>query len=163
MVPRVRDKKNLGTQRISNKSRLVGAARETSKFPNWSFLTRSRRGNMAEILPIRRKTLYDQSINQLNKNKRFPWQTFGTSCKCHGSEFWKRTSRVTVRHVFHAKWSSLLLNDSELTLWNHYCSRMTNVGWFRGSLLPTNSRHHERITKYLTIFHCKETNQLPTK
>ena len=51
---------------ISMRSRLVRAARETSKFQNWSHLTKSRRGYMAEILliAIRRKTLSNQSINQ---------------------------------------------------------------------------------------------------
>ena len=46
---------------ISMKSRLVRAARETSKFQNWSHITNSRRRYMAEILPIRRKTLSNQS------------------------------------------------------------------------------------------------------
>ena len=49
---------------ISMKSRLVRAVRETSKFPNLSLLTNSRRRYMAEISPIRRKTLIKQSINQ---------------------------------------------------------------------------------------------------
>ena len=42
---------------ISMKSRLVRAVRETSNFQNWSLLTNSRRYYMAEILPIRHKTL----------------------------------------------------------------------------------------------------------
>ena len=50
---------------ISKKSRLVWAAREISKFQNWSILTNSRRRYMAEILPIRHKTLSNQSFNQL--------------------------------------------------------------------------------------------------
>ena len=36
----------------------------TSKFQNWWVLTNFRRSYMAEILPIRRKTLSNQSINQ---------------------------------------------------------------------------------------------------
>ena len=49
---------------ISMKSRLVRAARETSKFQNWSLFTNTCRRYMAEILPRRRKTLSNQSINQ---------------------------------------------------------------------------------------------------
>ena len=49
---------------ISMKSRLVRAARGISKFQNWLHLTYSRRRYMAEILPIRRKTLSNQSSNQ---------------------------------------------------------------------------------------------------
>ena len=48
---------------ISLKSRLVRAARETSKLQNRSYITNSRRRYMAEILPIWRKTLSNQSIN----------------------------------------------------------------------------------------------------
>ena len=48
---------------ISTKRRLVRAARETSKFHRWSSCINSIWPYMAEILPIRRKTLYDQSIN----------------------------------------------------------------------------------------------------
>ena len=44
------------------KSRLVRAARGTSKLQNWSHFTNSRRRYMAEILPIRRITLSNQSI-----------------------------------------------------------------------------------------------------
>ena len=55
---------------ISMKSRLVRAARETSKFQNWSHFTDSRRRYMAEILPIRRKTPSNQSINTF---KNFCW------------------------------------------------------------------------------------------
>ena len=66
MVPRVKDNNPLGTQKISLKSRIVRAARGTSKFQNWSHLTNSRRRYMAEILPIRRKTLSNQSVNQSN-------------------------------------------------------------------------------------------------
>ena len=44
---------------ISMKRRLVRAARETSTFPK-----SIRRRYMAEILPIRRKTLHNQSFNQ---------------------------------------------------------------------------------------------------
>ena len=50
---------------ISIKNKLVRAARETSKFQNWSHLTYSRRRYMAAILPIRRKILFNQSINIL--------------------------------------------------------------------------------------------------
>ena len=57
----------LGTQKIVSldfeESKLARAARETSKFQNWSHLTNSRRRYMAEILPIRRKTLSNQSTN----------------------------------------------------------------------------------------------------
>ena len=49
---------------ISMKSRLMKAARGTSKFQNWLHLTYCRRRYMAEILPIRRKTQSNQSINQ---------------------------------------------------------------------------------------------------
>ena len=49
---------------ISMKRRLVRAASEISKFQNWSHLTNSHRRYMAEILPIRRKTLSNQSINR---------------------------------------------------------------------------------------------------
>ena len=52
----------------SMKSRLVGAARETSKFHNSLLLTNSRRCYMAEILPIRRKTLSNQLINRIKSN-----------------------------------------------------------------------------------------------
>ena len=45
------------------KSRLVRAAKETSNFQNWLYSTHSRRRFMAEILPILRKTLSNQSIN----------------------------------------------------------------------------------------------------
>ena len=50
------------SQWISMKSRLVRAARETSKFHKSSLFNNSRRRYMAEILPIRRKTLYHKSI-----------------------------------------------------------------------------------------------------
>ena len=50
---------------ISMKSRLVRAATETSTFHKWSPFIKSRRRYMAEILAIRRKTLYNQSINVL--------------------------------------------------------------------------------------------------
>ena len=46
------------------KSLLVRAARETSKFQNSSHLTNSRRRYITAILPIRRKTLSNQSIFQ---------------------------------------------------------------------------------------------------
>ena len=49
---------------ISMKSRLVRAVRETSKCQNWSHFTSSRHRNMGKILPIRRKTLSNQFINQ---------------------------------------------------------------------------------------------------
>ena len=49
---------------ISIKSRLMRAAKETSKFQNWSLITNSRRRYIAEQLPIRRKTLSNQSINR---------------------------------------------------------------------------------------------------
>ena len=42
---------------ISMKSRLVRAARETSKFHNCLLLANNRRRYMAEILPIRRKII----------------------------------------------------------------------------------------------------------
>ena len=48
---------------ISMKSRLV---REISKFHNWLLLTFSRRRYIAEILPISRNTLSNQSINHLS-------------------------------------------------------------------------------------------------
>ena len=53
------------------KSRLVRAAKETSKLQDWSLLTNSCSRYMAEILPIRRETLSNQSIwhNYLIKQK----------------------------------------------------------------------------------------------
>ena len=51
---------------MSMKSRLVKAARETSKFHKWSPFFNSRRRYIAEIFPIRLKILYNQSINQSN-------------------------------------------------------------------------------------------------
>ena len=50
---------------ISLKSRLVRAARETLEVHKRSLFINSRRRYMAEILPICRKTLYNQSINNL--------------------------------------------------------------------------------------------------
>ena len=41
---------------------LMRDARETTRFQNWSHLTKSRRCYMAEILPIRCKTQCNQSI-----------------------------------------------------------------------------------------------------
>ena len=65
MVPCVKDNNPLARKRsfhwISMKSRHVRAARETSKFQNWSHLNNCRR-YMTEILPIWRKTLSNQSI-----------------------------------------------------------------------------------------------------
>ena len=46
---------------ISIKIRLMRAAKETSKFQNWSLITNSRRRYIAELLPIWRKTLSNQS------------------------------------------------------------------------------------------------------
>ena len=64
MVPRVKDNNPLARKRpflwISQKSRLVRAARETSKF----HLPNGRPRYMDGILPIRRKTQNNQSINQ---------------------------------------------------------------------------------------------------
>ena len=68
--PRVKNNNPLGMQKKFpwiSKSRLVRAARETSKFPNWSLLTISCRRYMAEILSIRRKTQFNQSINIQHK------------------------------------------------------------------------------------------------
>ena len=58
----------LGTQKsvllnVMN-NRLVRAVRKTSKFQNWSHLTNSHRRYIAEIMPIRRKTPWNQSIIQ---------------------------------------------------------------------------------------------------
>ena len=64
MVPCVRDNNPLGTQKISSKNRLVRAARKHSKIQSWSFFTNHHRRYLAEIMPIRRKTLSNQSINQ---------------------------------------------------------------------------------------------------
>ena len=50
-------------QWISVDSRIVKAAKETSKFQNWLLLTNSRRRYLTEILPIRRKTLSNQSMS----------------------------------------------------------------------------------------------------
>ena len=50
---------------ISKKSRLMRAARGTSKFLNWSLLTYSCRRYITEILPIPRITLSNQTINVL--------------------------------------------------------------------------------------------------
>ena len=49
---------------ISMMIRLMRAAKGTSKFQKSSHLSNSRRRYMTEILPIRRKTLSNQSINQ---------------------------------------------------------------------------------------------------
>ena len=66
MWSRVKDNNRLGTQQnvhwISIKSRLVRAARETSIFQNWSNFANSCHLYIAEILPIRLKTLSNQSI-----------------------------------------------------------------------------------------------------
>ena len=52
---------------ISMKTRLMRAAcRETSKCQNWSHFTNSCRRYMVEILPIRRKTVSNHSINHIN-------------------------------------------------------------------------------------------------
>ena len=48
---------------ITMKSRLVRTARETSKLHIWSPFINSRRRFMTEVLLIRCKTLYNQSIN----------------------------------------------------------------------------------------------------
>ena len=56
---------------ISMKSRFVRAARETLKLLKWSPFNNSRRRYMAEILPIRRKSLYNHSINKLNLSAWF--------------------------------------------------------------------------------------------
>ena len=66
MLPRVKDNNPLGTQGDRFTGRLVKAARETSKFQNWSLLTNSRRRYMAEILLIRRKTLYPFNLLNIN-------------------------------------------------------------------------------------------------
>ena len=52
---------------ILTKSRLVRAARKTSKFQNWSLLTNGRRRNMAHILPIWR-TINRKSIPRLRES-----------------------------------------------------------------------------------------------
>ena len=58
------DKSDIGGRSLDfDKSRLVRAARETSKFHNWLLLTNTLRCYMAEILPIQCKTLSNQSIN----------------------------------------------------------------------------------------------------
>ena len=66
MWSRVKDNNRLGTQQNvhwnSIKSRLVRAARETSIFQNWSNFANSGHLYIAEILPIRLKTLSNQSI-----------------------------------------------------------------------------------------------------
>ena len=49
---------------ISMKNRLVRAATETLKLQNSSHLANGCRCYMTEILPIRRNTLSNQSINQ---------------------------------------------------------------------------------------------------
>ena len=60
------------------KSRLVMAARRTSKFQNWSHLTN---GDMAEILPIRRIPLSNPSI----------YNSFFNNYKI---SYWKRNSII---------------------------------------------------------------------
>ena len=45
---------------------LVKTTRETSNFQNWSLLTNSHRCYMAEILSIRRETIFNQSIYELH-------------------------------------------------------------------------------------------------
>ena len=62
MVPRVEDNNpKWSFHWISKKNRLVRAAEETWKFPNC--FNYSRRRYVAEILPIMRKILSNQSIN----------------------------------------------------------------------------------------------------
>ena len=81
MVPRVKDNNPLGPQKTFQwtfiKSRSVSAARDTSKFQNWSHLTNIRRRYMAEILPIRRKIQSNQSIFRIFtgmfENGKFFW------------------------------------------------------------------------------------------
>ena len=63
MVARVEEKNPNGTQRISMKKWLVKAARETSKFQNWSLLTNCCRRCMTEIFP---KTLSNVQKNVAN-------------------------------------------------------------------------------------------------
>ena len=65
---------------ISMKSRLARVAKETLKFQNWSLWTNSRRRYMAKILPIRRKTLSNQSINQSINQSHLPSKVFSPSC-----------------------------------------------------------------------------------
>ena len=68
MVPRVKNNNPLGTQNTVSLDfdeeycRLVRAAKENPKFHKWSPFIDSRRHYLVEILPIRRKTLYTQSI-----------------------------------------------------------------------------------------------------
>ena len=56
-------------------SRLMRAARETSKFHNLLLLTNNRRRYMAEMLPIRRKTPSNQSIISISST------SFALLCK----------------------------------------------------------------------------------
>ena len=85
---------------ISQKSRLVRVARVTSKFQNWSHLTKSRRRYMAKILTIRRKTRFDQSISHiLFYQVSATWLSFSTICQR------KSAMGLTMTH----RW---LLNDA---------------------------------------------------
>ena len=67
---------------ISMNCRLVRASKENQKFQNWSFLTKNCGRYMAEILPIRRKPLTNQSIYQWTSwckiQIRGPWATLLT-------------------------------------------------------------------------------------
>ena len=64
MVPRVKDYTSLARKRPFHWMALEVARETTSKFQNRLHLTNSRNRNMVELLPIRLKTLSNQSINQ---------------------------------------------------------------------------------------------------
>ena len=80
---------------ISMKSRLVRAARETSKFQNSSLLTNSRHRYMAEILPIRRKTLSNQLINP---TRWFTYLHCLVGCLGNSAPYYRVPGLVFLRH-----------------------------------------------------------------
>ena len=84
---------------ISMKNRISKVARETSKFQIWKHLSNSRRRYMAEILPIRRKTLTNQSIIR-------PAQEYFADIlyKVHVKFMWKIHVKITWNE-FHVKFT----------------------------------------------------------
>ena len=72
---------------ISMKS-TIGSWRPPGKLQNWLLLTNSRRRYMAEIMPIRRKTLSNQSI----------------SCEIPGNSHWIKVIHVSSQAIIFTLW-----------------------------------------------------------
>ena len=85
---------------ISMKSRLVKGDRETSIFQNWLYFTNSRRRYLPEILPIRRKTLSNQSINQSMRHLSRTRLTFYWLIGQRFTPYWQYFRHVTVTTHF---------------------------------------------------------------